>query len=172
MRYLILLLLSGCAAVPTVPPEQPISVQLRGTAVEVQQFIEDRFRKNQGLNGFHVENATDRVITFKADCMNVQTMNAFKCAALMMGIGNSGWDGPFAVLNFRTSEIRGIVNLTLNTQWCATNAFGKSNCITGGSNADMNDMLRKVDKLYQTEVRPLAQETKPTAGNPPNGSGL
>ena len=172
MRYLILLLLSGCAAVPAVPPESPISVQLRGTSVEVQQFIEDRFRKKQELSGFRVENATDRVITFKADCMNLQTMNAFKCAAIMMAVGNSGWDGPFAVFNFRTSEIRGIVNLTVTSEWCATNAFGKSNCIAGGSNAEMNDMLRKLDKVYQAEVRPLAQDTSPTAGNPPNGKGL
>lgn len=160
MRALIpvLLLLSGCAAVPSVPPESPISVQLRGTAVEVQQFIEDRFRKKQELSSFRVENATDRAITFKTDCMNVPNMNAFKCAALLMAVGNSRWDGPYAVMNFRTSEIRGIVNLTVTSEWCATNAFGKSNCIAGGSNAEMNDMLRKLDKLYQTEVRSLATQ--------------
>ena len=146
--------LTGCATAPARPPEPLISIQLRGTAVEVQQFIEDRFRKNQTA-GFRIENATDRAITFKADCMNVPNMNAFKCAAVMMAVGNSRWDGPFVVLNFRTSEIRSVVNLTATSEWCATNAFGKSNCMPGGSNAEMNDLLRKIDQAYQTEIRPL-----------------
>ena len=146
--------LTGCATVPATPPETLISIQLRGTAVEVQQFIEDRFRKNQAA-GFRIENATDRAITFKADCMNVPSMNAFKCAAVMMAVGNSRWDGPFVVLNFRTAEVRGVVNLTATSEWCATNAFGKSNCMPGGSNAETNDLLRKIAQAYQTEVRPL-----------------
>lgn len=154
LSMLVFGVLTGCATVPVTPPESLISIQLRGTAVEVQQFIEDRFRKNQG-SGFRVENATDRAITFKADCMNVPNMNAFKCAAIMMAVGNSRWDGPFVVLNFRTSEIRGVVNLTATSEWCATNAFGKSNCMVGGSNAEMNGLLRKIDQAYQTEVRTL-----------------
>ena len=145
---------AGCATTPSVPPEPQISVQLRGTSVEVQQFIEDRFRKNPAA-GFRVENATDRVITFKADCMNVQSMNSFKCAAIMMAVGNSRWDGPFAVITFRTAEVRGVVNLTAIAEWCATNALGKSNCMPNGSNADANDLLRKINQAYQSEVRQL-----------------
>ncbi len=91
LSMLAIIVLTGCATVHTTPPESPISIQLRGTAVEVQQFIEDRFRKNPGT-GLRVENATDRVITFKADCMNMSNMNAFKCAAIMMAVGNSRWD--------------------------------------------------------------------------------
>lgn len=148
-------LLSGCATTPQAPPEAPISVKLQGTAVEVQNFIEGRFRKNQTVSGFRIENANDRAITFKGDCMNMQNMNAFKCAAVMMAVGNSRWDGPFAVLTFRTAEIRGVVNLTLNAEWCATNAFGKTNCMQNGSNAEHNDLLRKIKAAYEQEVRPL-----------------
>jgi hypothetical protein len=151
---LVISTLTGCATAPATPPEPLISVQLRGTAVEVQQFIEDRFRKNP-TSGLRVENATDRAITFKGDCMNTAGMNAFKCTAIMMAVGNSRWDGPYLILTFRTAEVRGVVNLTLNSEWCATNAFGKSNCMPGGSNAEMNDVLRKVEQAYKTEVRAL-----------------
>ena len=80
-------LLSGCATTPATPPEAPISVQLRGTSVEVQQFIEERLRKDPSI-GLRVESATDRAITFKTDCMNVPKMNALSCAAIMMAVGN------------------------------------------------------------------------------------
>lgn len=148
------LIIAGCATAPQAPPEPLISVQLRGTSVEVQQFIEDRFRKNAS-NSFRVESATDRAITLKANCMDVPNMNAFKCTAIMMAVGNSRWDGPYAVITFRTAEIRGIVNLTVASEWCATNAFGKTNCMPNGSNAEENDLLRKIDQAYQREVRPL-----------------
>lgn len=153
--FLLSALLTGCATTPQSPPEAPISVKLQGTAVEVQYFIEDRFRKNQTVFGLRIENANDRAITFKGDCTNIQNMNTFKCAAIMMAVGNSRWDGPFAVLTFRTAEIRGIVNLTLNAEWCATNTFGKTNCIPNGSNAERNNLLRKIKAAYEQEVRPL-----------------
>ncbi len=148
----IIAMVAGCATGPTAPSESLISVQLRGSAVEVQQFIEERFRKNQ-VSGFRVENATDRAITFKTDCTKIASMNTLRCAAIMMAIGNSRWDGPFLVFNFRTSEVRGVVNLTFTSEWCAISPFGKSNCTPGGTNADMNDMLRKIDQAYQSEVR-------------------
>lgn len=148
----VISIMTGCATVPATPPEPLITAQLRGTSVEVQQFIEERFRQG---TAFRVENATDRAITFKADCMSVPSMNAFKCTAVMMTVGNSRWDGPFAMITFRTSEIRGVVNLTAVSEWCATNAFGKSNCISNSSNSELNDLLRKIDQAYQNEVRPL-----------------
>jgi hypothetical protein len=40
---LTLLILAGCATGPTIPPELPISIQLKGTAVEVQNFIETEY---------------------------------------------------------------------------------------------------------------------------------
>lgn len=122
--------------------------------MEVQQFIEERLRKDPSI-GLRVESATDRAITFKTDCMNVPKMNALSCAAIMMAVGNSRWDGPFAVLIFRTSEVRGVVNLSGTSEWCATNAFGKTNCMVNGSNAQMNGLMRRIDDGYQREVRAL-----------------
>ncbi|GEM_PF-3531510 len=152
--FFVSLIVAGCAKAPQVPPEPLISAQLRGTSIEVQQFIEDRFRKIAS-NNFRVESATDRAITFKANCMDVPNMNPFKCAAIMMAVGNSRWDGPYSVITFRTAEIRGIVNLTVVSEWCATNAFGKTNCTPDGSNAEANNLLRKIDQAYQREIRPL-----------------
>ena len=154
LTLFVSLIIAGCATAPQAPTEPLISVQLRGTSVEVQQFIEDRFRKNAS-NSFRVESVTDRAITLKANCMDVPNMNAFKCIAIMMAIGNSRWDGPYAVITFRTAEIRGIVNLTFSSEWCATNAFGKTNCMPNASNAEANDLLRTIDRAYQREVRPL-----------------
>ena len=151
IALIVISMLSGCATVPATPVEAPISVQLRGTSVEVQQFIEDRIRKM----GLRVESATDRAITFKSDCMNVPDMNALKCSLIMMAIGNSRWDGPHALLTFRTSEVRGVVNLTGTSEWCATNPFGKTNCIPNGPVAQMNMMLHMIDGSYRGEVRPL-----------------
>jgi hypothetical protein len=152
--FFFLIVAAGCSTTPQAPAEPLISVQLRGTSVEVQQFIEDRFRKNAS-NGFRVESATDRAITFKAYCMNVPGMNAFSCSAIMMGVGNSRWDGPYSVVTFRTAEIRGIVNLTVNSEWCATNPFGKTNCMPSENNSESNELLRKIEQAYQREVRPL-----------------
>ncbi|MCE1239518.1 MAG: hypothetical protein LWW83_06335 [Azonexaceae bacterium] len=150
---LLALSLAGCAT-NQAPPEPEISVKLRGTAVEVQNFIEERLRNSQAT-GLRVESATDRVIVFKARCTDTLNMNPLKCAAVMMAIGNSGWDGPYAVLTFRTAEIRGVVNLTANAEWCATNAFGKTNCMPNGTNAERNSLLRNLAEVYGREVRPL-----------------
>lgn len=148
----IVLGLAGCATNSPQPKVMPIEVQLRGTAVEVQNFIENRVRQ-KGV--FTEESATDREIVFKADCMNVPNMGAFKCSMIMMAIGNSGWDGPFAITTFRTSQVRDIVHLTIDAKWCATNAFGKTNCMPNGNNAETNDVLRKIEADYDKEVRPL-----------------
>jgi len=82
-------------------------------------------------------------------------MSAFNCAAIMMAVGNSRWDGPFMVMTFRTSEVRGVVNLTGTNEWCATNAFGKTNCMRNGTNTQMNEIVHAIDGGYQKEVRPL-----------------
>lgn len=148
----VVLSLSGCAANNTQPQVMPIAVQLRGTAVEVQNFIENRARQ-KGV--FTVDSATDREIVFKTDCMNVPNMGAFKCSLIMMSVGNSGWDGPFAVMTFRTAQVRDIVHLTLDAKWCATNAFGKTNCMQNGSNAENNETLRNIEADYDKKVRPL-----------------
>ena len=155
LSLLILLSLLGCATKNQNQPPR-ISVKLNGTAVEVQNFIEERFRQKNA--SFYVESATDREIVFKANCMDTPGMNAFKCSLIMMSVGNSGWDWPFSVISFRTSEIRGVVNLTASSKWCATNAFGKTNCRNSGSNAEHNELMRKIETAFQQEIRPLAQK--------------
>lgn len=149
---IILAFLAGCTTTPSTPPEPDISVQLKGTSVEVQNFIEERVRKNPGAD-FRVDSATDRAIVFKANCMDMPDMNAFKCAMIMMGVGNSGWDGPFAITTFRTAEIRGVVNLTVSTEWCAANAFGKTNCMPEGTSMERNKLLRKIKASYEQEAQ-------------------
>ncbi len=148
-----LALLTGCASSSSAPKVAAKSVQLRGTAVEVQNFIEEGIRKN--TSNFHVESATDRELVFKSHCMDTPNMNAFKCAAIMMGVGNSGWDGPYLYLTYRTAEVRGVVHLTASSKWCAINAFGKTNCMQGTNNSESNAMLDNIAAAYQKKVRPL-----------------
>ena len=154
-------LVSGCATAPRAPQEPEISVQLPGTAVEVQHFIEQKLRSTPQTSVFKVDSANDRAIVFKANCMDTPTMNAFKCAAIMMGVGNSGWDGPYAVMTFRTAEIRDVVHLTVSTQWCATNAFGKTNCMNDGNNSSRNQLLRSVESGYLENAEPKERAESP-----------
>jgi hypothetical protein len=144
--------LGGCATTAQAPQEPEISVELSGTAVEVQTFIENKLRSNPQTAPLKVDSANDRAIVFKGPCMEAPNMGAFKCAAIMMAVGNSGWDGPYSVMTFRTSEIRGIVHLTLSTEWCATNAFGKTNCMPDGNNTMRNQLLRAVKGAYEKEA--------------------
>jgi hypothetical protein len=99
-----------------------------------------------------VESANDRAITFKADCMNVPGMSAFRCTMVMMAVGNSGWSGPWSVLTFRTTQNREVVNLALDAQWCATNAFGKTNCMPNGGGAQTNALLRDIESEYKSKL--------------------
>jgi hypothetical protein len=71
----------------------------------------------------------------------------------MMGIGNSRWDGPYLMMNFSTAEIRGVVNVSIQSQWCAVNPFGKSNCTPAADNNEQNDILRSIQYSYEQEVR-------------------
>lgn len=138
--------LTGCATNHPSKQESEISVQLQGTSIEVQLFIEEEFRKS--ARGFRVESANERTIVFKANCMDTPNMNAFKCAAIMMAVGNSRWDGPYAVLTFRTAEIRNTVHLSMFSEWCATNPFGKTNCIPNESPSERNALLRRIEAAY------------------------
>lgn len=145
--FVLPLVLAGCATnQPARPVEQPLSVKLPGTSVEVQHFIEQKML-NRGF-GYQVVSADNRSISFKTDCISIPTMNAFKCSMIMMAVGNSRWDGPHAVVTFRTAEIRGEVNLAGNAQWCATNVMGKTNCMPNGGAAEMNDLLRDIQAEY------------------------
>lgn len=142
--------LTGCATAPQQPPEAPISVQLAGSAVEVQEFIQHR-AMTRGNGSMHVESANERALTMKGECAALPDMSPLKCSFIMMAIGNSQWDGPYAVMTFRTNEVRGNVNLTLQSQWCATNPFGKTNCMSNGTSRESNDLLRKIKSAYDNE---------------------
>ncbi|GEQ78044.1 hypothetical protein CTTA_5049 [Comamonas testosteroni] len=147
ISMLVAVALTGCASSPSRPVEEPLSLKLNGTAVEVQQSIEE-YMLRRGL-GYKVESATDRSIVFKTACSNIPQVAGFKCGLIMMAVGNSRWDGPYAVVTFRTADIRGVVTVSGSAEWCATNAFGKTNCMPNGAAADMNDLLRSIDSNYK-----------------------
>ncbi len=142
------LALTGCATAPQEPPEAPISVQLAGTAVEVQEFIQARAMA-YSKGALRVDSATDRALTMKAHCAADPGMNPMKCGLVMMAIGNSQWDGPYSVMTFRTNEVRGNVNLTVQSQWCATSPFGKTNCMNNGTEKQGNELLRNIKSSYE-----------------------
>ena len=149
----------GCTTKPSAPPVDPISIQLKGTAVEVQNFIEQNIQKTHGTyaKNLKIVNADNRSITFQTDClMNVQGMGAFTCTMVLMAVGNTGWDGPFLNITYRTNEIREVVTVTLQSQWCATNLVGKTNCMNGGlSTEQANQYLLDLKKNYETKVKKL-----------------
>lgn len=91
--------LTGCATGPQQPPEAPISVQLAGSAVEVQDFIQHR-SMTRGSSALQVETANDRTLIMKGLCTALPDMTPFKCSMIMMAVGNSQWDGPYAVMTF------------------------------------------------------------------------
>ena len=97
---LTLLILAGCATGPTIPPELPISIQLKGTAVEVQNFIEQNISNTHGKRAkdLRITNADNRSITFQTDCMKVESYGAVSCTLIKTVVGNTGWDGPFLTI--------------------------------------------------------------------------
>lgn len=143
---LLAALLAGCETMQPAPQEPVIPARLQGTAIEVQQFIETRLA--QSAAAFRFVSATDRAITFQADCDQV-IRDGMRCALIMMGIGNTGWAGPHAVLTFRTSEIRGTVHVSMASEWCATNALGRTNCRPADRNSEINAKLRELERAYE-----------------------
>jgi len=143
--FLTLTFLSGCATTPT-RDEPQLTIKLKGTAVEVQHFIEDRVRSRNSK--IQIEGASDRELILKTDCIDIPDLSSFKCAIIMMAVGNSGWSGPYLVMRFRTAEIRGEVNVALTASWCATNAFGRTNCGSPEPNVELNSLLRKIEVAY------------------------
>ena len=154
---LTLLILAGCATGPTTPPESPISIQLKGTAVEVQNFIEQNISNTHGKRAkdLRITNADNRSITFQTDCMKVDPYGAVSCTLILTVVGNTGWDGPFLTITYRTNEIREVTTVTLLSQWCATNLVGKTNCIDNESTAITNQYLRELKANYEIKVRKL-----------------
>ena len=154
---LTLLILAGCATGPTTPPESPISIQLKGTAVEVQNFIEQNISNTHGKRAkdLRITNADNRSITFQTDCMKVDPYGAVSCTLILTVVGNTGWNGPFLTITYRTNEIREVTTVTLLSQWCATNLIGKTNCIDNESATITNQYLRELKSNYESKVRKL-----------------
>ena len=156
LSFVFLISLTSCATGPSEPEATPITIQLKGSAVEVQNFIEQKINQTfSGIaSGMNLVSANDRGITFQTDCMNVEGKGAVSCSLLLMVIGNSGWDGPNYTVTYRTNEIRGITTVRAITQWCATNIIGKTNC----SRTDIrgsNTLLQELKTNYENEVRKL-----------------
>jgi hypothetical protein len=130
MLLILGLTLSGCATPSSTPEETSVSIELNGSAVEVQNFIEETISRTYGkeASGLKVVSADDRSITFQTDCMNVYSMGAFKCTMILMAIGNTGWDGPFLTIIYRTNEIHETTIVRSEYKYCATNILGKINC--------------------------------------------
>lgn len=147
--------LTGCATAPQQPPEAPISVQLPGTAIEVQDFIQTRTANR--VPTLQIESANDRTLVMKSFCTDIPDMNPLRCSFILLAVGNSQWDGPYAVMTFRTNEVRGYVNLTLQTQWCATNTLGRTNCMNNGTARDSNELLRTIKTAYDSEKNRLGR---------------
>ena len=154
---LTLLMLAGCATGPTTPPESPISIQLKGTAVEVQNFVEQNISNTHGKRAkdLRITNADNRSITFQTDCMKVESYGAVSCTLIKTVVGNTGWDGPFLTITYRTNEIREVTTVTLLSQWCATNLLGKTNCIDSATTDITNQYLRELKSNYESKVRKL-----------------
>ena len=151
----IILFLQSCATTDNTASntvEAPISIELKGTAVEVQNFIEEIIPETYGKKAprLQVISADNRSITFQTDCMDVEGMGAFKCAGVMMVIGNSGWDGPYLTITYRTNEIRGVTKVRSEIKFCATNILGKINCgleDISVANDNLRELKSKFDNL-------------------------
>jgi len=139
--------LAGCASVPRAPVEAPISIKLTGPSEDVQQFIEEGMGRI-GPRVFSVDSATNRSITFKAHCRQIPDVKPLQCGLIMMAVGNSRFDGPYMMMRFTTSEVAGVVNVSLVNEWCAINVYGKSNCMPADEIAEANRFLRLIKESY------------------------
>ena len=152
-KYLLLfifVLLSACETTKTAAPTANM-IELNATAVEVQNFIEVNQTDILGKysDNFKLITANDRTISFEADCAEVKTVGFIKCAGILLGVGNSGWDGPFLTITFRTNEIRDTTTVRAVYQWCAVNLIGKQNC--GLESIPLaNELLNKIESGFKT----------------------
>ena len=154
MKKILLLLtfifLSACETTKTAAPTANM-IELNGTAIEVQNFIELNKSEIIGKysDKFKLITANDRSISFEAECADVKTVGFIKCAGILLAVGNSGWDGPFLTISFRTNEIRDKTTVRSTYQWCAVNLIGKQNC--GLESIPLaNDLLKKIETNFGT----------------------
>lgn len=139
-------LFAGCAS---VPQETPITVNIAAQVPAVQFKLEDLIRTQAPHSEVKTQNST--MLIMSNDCVTLPTMDAFKCSVVMMGIGNTGWTGPFHVQTYRFAEIDGKTSVRGGWNWCAVNGFGKENC-TAINPAGVNAYLRKLDESFAAQA--------------------
>lgn len=139
-------LLSGCA---TVPKENPITITLSQPVPVVQFELETFVREKAPAT--QIKNQTDHMLIMTNDCINLADMNASKCALVMMGVGNSGWSGPFHIQTYRFVSMNGKTVVRADWNWCAVNAFGAENCMQINP-AAANGVLRKLETRLSVSV--------------------
>lgn len=142
-------LLYGCAATETKSfvPLEPATIA--ATPAEVQDFIQTLVASSPKYSKFTVASETETTLELKTLCTNV--MNAFKCAGVMMAIGNSGWDGPYAVETFYTLPVRGKTSLRWDEKFCATNMAGHTNCQSTSNNEERNKVAAAIARGYEAK---------------------
>lgn len=142
-------LLSSCATTETKPFVPLVPATINATPAEVQDFIQTVVASSPKYSKFTVASETETTLELKTLCTNV--MNAFKCAAVMMAIGNSGWDGPYAVETFHTLPVRGKTSLRWDEKLCATNMAGHTNCQATGNNEEQNKVVAAIGRAYEAK---------------------
>lgn len=159
IKYLAFLfvffIFTGCQTTSKVD-EQPISIELKGTSVEVQNFIEKNLSNYQGkyAKDLKVVHADNRSIVFSTDCTNVNYLGVVSCTFSKSLIGNTGWNDMVFNATYRTNEIRGLTVVRLETKLCTTNMIGSNTkCVNEGSNEVNNIYLRNLKNDYDSQVK-------------------
>lgn len=160
------LVFSGCAT-NSLPPEDPMTIKLDIPASEAQFRMESMI--SERLPKSYVVNANDNNLTMQIDCMNAPGFDAFKCSMIMMGIGNSGWSGPWQIMDFRFYEINGETNVRSSWKWCAENGFGKRNC-SNIQAAYSNNALRHFESIVNADKQFAHGNEQPNGDVAGNGA--
>lgn len=134
--------LFGCSS---VPQEQPITVDVIGDISSTQFELEDFILTL--MPNAEVENQTSNIMTVRNNCTDLKDLSVMKCTLIMMSVGNSGWDGPFLVQNYRFSLRDDKTRIRGKWSWCAINALGKENCVKI-NNVQPNTLLRQFAYKY------------------------
>ena len=147
--------LAACASGPQVPAQTPATLFIADDEKGVQARIVDLMESNERMRAIKMElvSSSDHAIEFKTDCMNVA--DAFSCSMKMMAVGNSGWDGPYEHLVWRTLNMGDETKVSLKYSYCAINMMGKQNCNSVSNAATqngMNDLLRAFREEYYPEA--------------------
>jgi hypothetical protein len=152
---LVFFIFTGCETTSKVD-EQAISIELKGTSVEIQNFIEKNLSNSHGkyAKDLRVVNADSRSITFSTDCTNVSYLGVVSCTLTKSLIGNTGWNDMVLNIIYRTNEIRGVTVVKLETKLCTSNMIGSNTkCLDEGGNERRNRFLLDLKNDYESQVK-------------------